>query len=200
MAYEELKPTGVTANTPKNIIFGAGTIHKGLECTDGVWNFAESLIGATQGGSKVTIKPEIKDIEADGALVKIKGLAVKTGETATMDINFLEITPELLKMSVLGTDTEGTEVIGIDGYNAIESKAKIVAGDYIENLGFIGKTLEGAPVVVIFDVALCTNGMEHEEKNKENSVLKMTFDCYADMTGDMQTLPYHIYYPTPVAG
>lgn len=200
MAYEELKPTGVTANTPKNIIFGAGTIHKGLECTAGVWNFSESLIGATQGGSKVTIKPEIKDIEADGALVKIKGLAVKTGETATMDINFLEITPELLKMSVLGTDTEGSSTVGINGYNAIESKASIVAGDYISKLGFVGKTLEGKPVIVIFDVALCTNGMEHEEKNKENSVLKMTFDCYADMTGDMQTLPYHIYYPTPVAG
>ena len=31
MAYEELKSSGITADTPKNILFGAGTIHKGLK-------------------------------------------------------------------------------------------------------------------------------------------------------------------------
>jgi len=196
-AYDELKSTGVTEDTPKNIILGAGTIHKGLEYSSGSWNFATSLIGATQGGSKISIKPELKDIEADGALVKVKGLTVKVGETATMEVNFLEITPELLKHAVLGKDTEGSSSTGILGYNAIESKLQISSGDYISNLGFIGKTLDGKPIVVIFDNALCTSGMDHEQKHKDNAVMKLVFECYADMTGDMQTLPYHIYYPTP---
>ena len=30
MAYEEIKSSGITADTPKNILFGAGTIHKGF--------------------------------------------------------------------------------------------------------------------------------------------------------------------------
>ena len=69
--------TGVSANTPKNIMFGAGTIHKGLKYTSNAWNFAASIIGATSGGSKLSIKPEITNIEVDGALVKTKGLTVR---------------------------------------------------------------------------------------------------------------------------
>ena len=44
---------GITADTPKNILFGPGTIHKGLKYTAGAsggkgsWNFNESIIGAT---------------------------------------------------------------------------------------------------------------------------------------------------------
>ena len=33
------------------------------------------MIGATSGGTKPTITPELLDIEVDGVLVKAKGLA-----------------------------------------------------------------------------------------------------------------------------
>ena len=100
MAYDELKSSGITAKTPENIMLGAGTIHKGLTFTDGKWNFEESLIGATSGGSKVSIVPEYMDIEVDGALVAVKGLKHKVGETATMEVNFVEMTPDILPMTV----------------------------------------------------------------------------------------------------
>lgn len=197
MAYEELKSSGITENTPKNIMFGAGTIHRGFKYTSNAWNFAESLIGATQGGSKLSIVPEVTNIEADGALVKVKKLAVKTGETATMEVNFLELTPEILAMVTLGQEGEATSMTG---YSEIKSKARIEEGDYVDNLAYVGKTLEGTPIIVVFDSALCTSGLELEGKNKENGVIKATFECYAELTGDLETLPYHIYYPTPVAG
>ena len=63
--------TGVTANTPQNILFGAGTIHKNLKFLDGSWNFAKSIMGATSGGSKLSIIPEVQKIEVDGALVRM---------------------------------------------------------------------------------------------------------------------------------
>lgn len=197
MAYEELKSSGITENTPKNIMFGAGTIHRGFKYEGNAWNFTESLIGATQGGSKLSIVPEVTNIEADGALVKVKKLAVKTGETATMEVNFLELTPEILAMVTLGQEGEATSMAG---YSEIKSKARIEEGDYVDNLAYVGKTLEGTPIIVIFDSALCTSGLELEGKNKENGVIKATFECYAELTGDLETLPYHIYYPTPVAG
>ena len=50
---------GITADTPKRILFGAGTIHKGLKYTSNAWNFEESLVGATNGGSKLSIVPEL---------------------------------------------------------------------------------------------------------------------------------------------
>ena len=131
MAYEELKSSGITAKTPENIMLGAGTIHKGLAFADGKWNFEESLIGATSGGSKFSIVPEFTDIEVDGALVKVKGFTVKTGETATMEVNFLEMTPELLKMCVVGDVAASTDY---EGYSEITSRARVTEGDYINVL------------------------------------------------------------------
>lgn len=183
--------TGVTTNTPKNIVFGAGTIHKGLKYTES-WNFEETIIGATSGGSKLTITPEITNIEADGALVKVKGLEVKTGEVASMEINFLELTSELLKAAVLGQDGSSTD----KDHTLIESKADIATGDYLENIAYVGKTLEGKNIIVILDNALCTSGLELEGKNKEAGVITLLFECHADLTSDLDTLPYHIYYPT----
>ena len=195
--YDEFKSSGITAKTPDTILLGAGTIHKGLEfkTESKKWNFEESLIGATSGGTKVSIKPEFKDIEVDGALVKVMGLAVKVGETATFETNLVEVTPDNIKMLCIANSGAAENV---EGYSQITSRARLVKGDYIKNLGFIGRTLDGTPVIIVFDYALCTSGFEIEGKNKENSVVKATFECYADLTPEADTLPYHIYYPTPV--
>lgn len=226
------KNSGVTANTPKNILLGAGTIHKGLELTYTLttdtalvtgkkyytrsesspdytytevaspaladistyyeydWNRATSLIGATSGGSKFTYTPELKDIEADGALVKGKGLTVKVGETATFELNFLELTPEIMKMLSLGTKVESSA--SYSGYDEIKAKAQIETGDYVENLGFIGKMATGEPIVIIMDYALCTSGLPIEGKNKDNNVSTATFECVAELSGELETLPWHI--------
>lgn len=190
--YDELKNHGVTETTPKNIMLGAGTIHKGLKFAEGEWNFAESLIGATSGGNKLTITPEITTVEVDGALVKVKGLDFKTGEVAKLETNLIEITPELLKMTVIGQLGESS----IEGYDVIESKADIEEGDYFENFGFVGKKTDGTPIIAILDNALCTSGFEGEGKNKEATVVKCTFECYQEVDADLGKLPYHIYYPT----
>ena len=46
------------------------------------------MVGATSGGSKFEIIPEVTQVEVDGALVAVAELDVKTGETASMEINF----------------------------------------------------------------------------------------------------------------
>lgn len=195
---DEIKSSGITSKTPENIMLGAGTIHKGLEFSGSAWNFEESLICATSGGSKVSIVPEFTDVEVDGALVKVKGLTVKTGEKATFEINPVELTPEVLKMAVIGDSSTSTTATG---YEEIKSRARIVEGDYIKNLAYIGRTIKGSPIIIIFDNALCTSGLELEGKNKEAAVPKFTFECVADLTPEADVLPWHIYYPsasTPV--
>lgn len=186
--------TGVTSNTPKNTFLGAGTIHKGLKYEGDKWNFEESLIGATSGGNKLSIVPEITSIEADGALVKVKELDVKQGEKALMELNMLELTEELIKKALFAKDGVSTDA----NYNLIESKADIEEGDYLENIAFVGKNMKGQNIIVILDNALCTSGLEVEGKPKEGSVVKYTFECSADLTSDLQTLPWHIYYPKAV--
>lgn len=198
---DEFKSSGITENTPKTIMLGAGTIHKGLNFTAGqsgaagTWNFEDSLICATSGGSKLSIVPEFYDIPVDGALVKVKGLTVKVGETATLEINPIELTPEVLKMALIGDEAASTTA---SGYNEITSRAIIKEGDYLTNMAYVGKTIEGKPIIIVFDYALCTSGLTLEGKNKEAAIPAFTFECFANLSPEADTLPYHIYYPTPV--
>lgn len=183
---------GITADTPKKILFGAGTIHKGLKYATNAWNFKESLVGATNGGSKVSIVPEFYDVPLDGANVVVEGLKVKTGETASMDVNFAELSEELIKAATIGKDgtSEDTK------FNLIESKADIAVGDYWENVAFVGKTLAGENIIAILENALITNGLETEGKNKESAVGTYTFTCHAASDADSyDVLPWKIYYP-----
>ena len=189
---EEFKSSGITENTPKTVMLGAGTIHKGLTFSESAWNFQESLICATSGGSKLSIVPEFYDVPVDGALVKVKGLTVKVGETATLEINPIEMKPEILNMAVIGDEKESTTATG---YMEMTSRAIINEGDYVEKLAYVGKTIEGKPIIIVFDHALCTSGLELEGKNKEAAVPKFTFECFADLSPEADTLPWHIYYP-----
>lgn len=186
---------GITADTPKRILFGAGTIHKGLKYSS-TWNFEESLVGATNGGSKLSIVPELYDVPLDGANVAVKGLKVKTGETATMEVNFAELTEDIIKAATIGKTGTATDTT----YNLIESKADIAVGDYWENVAFVGRTLEGKNIIAILENALITSGMETEGKNKESAVGTYTFACHAAADADsFDTLPWKIYYPKATA-
>ena len=187
---------GVTSNTPERILFGAGTIHKGLKYTeDSGWNFEASIVGATSGGSKLSIVPEITPIEVDGVYVNAKGLVEKTGEKASMELNLIELTPEVIKAATFAKDGESADA----DYDLIESKASIEEGDYWENIAFVGKTLKGKKIIAILDNALCTSGFEQEGKSKEGAVGKYTFESYAELDSGLDTLPWQIYYPKTTA-
>ena len=191
---------GISADTVKNIAFGAGTIHKGLKFTPGqesnpgTWNFEESCVGATKGGSSVKITPTFYSVQPDGSTVAVKNFKRKTGETATMEVNLLELTEEIIKASVVGKN--GTSKAS--DYSLIQSKDAIEEGDYWENIAFVGETLEGKNIIVILPNALCTSGLSLEGKNGEESVGKFTFECHGDVSDSLTTLPYEIYYPATV--
>ena len=165
---------------------------KGLKYEGAAWNFTDSLVGATSGGSKVSIKPEITKVEVDGVYVNTKELSIKTGGTATMEVSFIELTEDVLTAATLGKSAAATTDTR---FNLIEDKADIAVGDYWENIAFVGKTLDGRNIIAILDNALCTSGFENDNKSKQGTVGTYTFECYAGLDGDGETLPWHIYYP-----
>lgn len=182
---------GVSATTPGNILLGAGTYHKGLKFEDGKWT--GTCLGATSGGGKISITGELKDIELDGALVKVKGLTVKQGGKASAEVSFAELSGDIFKMATFFEEV----TTDAEGYTMLQDKAHITEGDYVDGFGFVGKTADGSKdIVVIFESALCTNGLELEPKNKENAVVKLTLEAVAENAGDLDTLPVKIYYPT----
>lgn len=191
--WSEFAVSGVSADTPYNIMLGAGTLYKNLTYSKENKKWSGTILGASSGGNKLSIKPEITAIEVDGVTVEAKGLSQKTGETAQIEVNMIEITKDFLKSTVIGQ--EGTSED--ERFDVIESKEHIEEGDYIENLAFVGFKTNGSPIIVLFEYAICTDGLESEHKNKEAAVVPATYKCVANLVegGTTNKLPYHIYVP-----
>lgn len=186
----------INTTTPDDILLGAGTYHKGLKWNSETSKWDGAFVGATSGGGKVTLEGEYMDIELDGALVNVKGLTVKMGGKASMEVNLAELSGDNIKMATNFKKAESD----VDGYDLYIDKPAIEEGDYVENFGFVGKTANGAKdIIVIFEQSLCKSAFELETKNKDKAVLKLVLDAYAENAGDLDTLPVKIYYPTAKA-
>lgn len=187
--------TGITANTPANIAFGAGVFFKGVAYDEKVAPTESAIlaavIGATQEGGKITITPEFFAPELDGALVAVKELQQKTGETATMEASMVEMDKELLAKSVIGALGTSTDT----KYDVITS-SHLTEGHFYEGFGYYGKLLDGRPFICIFKNALCTSGFAVETKNKENAKFTGTFTCMSDIEYGVDRLPYALFIHT----
>lgn len=188
-----LKKSGITAKTPKSLLLGAGTIYKNLAWSADTNAWSGTVFGATSGGNKFKFEPNIITIDVDGATVDTKGLTQKQGDTCQLDINLVEITPDSLKLTMIGEEVTSEAT----GFTKIRSKSVLSDEDYIDNIAFVGFTSTDDPIVIIMENALCTSGLELSGKNKENTVIPVTFKPYADFGKDasQDTLPVYIYYP-----
>lgn len=196
MAWEEFKRSGVTENTPDNILLGSGTFYKDFVFADDKSTWSGTIISATKDGGKYNYVPELYDVPVDGVLVKTKGLIEKIGETSTIETTLLEVTKENIKMMTFGQDGVSEDA----RFEVIESKDHIDESDYIENLAFVGFKKNGDPIIIKYDWAICTAGFSVETKNKEESAFPVTFECCADLkSGNTQKLPCRIYYPVATA-
>ncbi len=194
--YGFFKKNGVTAKTPKNIQLGAGTIYKNLKFSNNTW--AGSVLGATSGGNTYNITNEQRDLgsDIDGVHVKVKGLIVKQGETASLEVNLVELSQEIIEKAIIGKEDTNAN---IDGFKVIKTKAEITDEDYLENIGFVGFTAENKPIIIIMDNAICTSGLSNNPKDKDPTVSKVTFECTAKLNddgNDYDVLPVAIYMPT----
>lgn len=192
---------GMTQNTLERIWLGAGTIHKGLTLTTGTsggnaqFNFKETLLCATSGGNSLEITSTLYDVPIDGVGVKVYGGVVKTGETGTMTINALDMTPELLNHALFSDLVESQ---GAKDYLVGRTGQKIEEKHWIDKLAYVGETLKDRkPIVIVFNKAICTSGAKVDGKSFEASVLPLTFEAYrAYSDGDRMTgLNINIYYP-----
>lgn len=195
-SWDELHVSGVTADTPKQIMMNACVLYKNMTYSSETSKWSGSLMGATSGGTKFSIVPDIMQIDVDGVLVPAKGLEQKIGEKAMIETNMIEFTKEWIKATIIGK--EGTSVDST--MDVIESKPNIEDSDYIENFACVGFKTDKTPIIIVFDYAICTSGLSGEGKNKEASVTPATFECRAELTeGLTDTLPYHIYVPKAAA-
>lgn len=194
-SLKNLAKHGITKDTPSNIPLGAGTWFKNL-AFNAETGWSGTVLGATSGGSSIKITSEILDIEIDGALALAMGLAVMQGGSGEAEVNFAELNADILKMTTLGEVLSEESEHYVEGFDCIMTKNAITAGDYVENLGFVGWTADKTKaIIIIMDYALCKSGFQLDPKNKENSVVKATFTAYGDIETDLDRVPIRIYYP-----
>lgn len=184
--------SGITEGTPSKITFGAGVYFQGLPYDEKVAPTEEevmgAIIGATQEGGTLTITPEFFAPEIDGANVAIKEFQQKVGETAQLEVSFVELTADYLARTAIGQISETT-----DGEYEVITSAELRSGHYYSGFGYYGNFLDGRPLIIMFKNALCTSGFSSEAKNKTNSVFKGTFACHSDITYGTDKLPYAIF-------
>lgn len=190
-----LKSHGITSETIKKMILGAGVIYKNLKYTDGGWN--GTVLGATSGGIKFHYEAQWLDIEVDGATVLVKGVSKqKVGESATLEGQMTEITDGIL-VDALHLEKSTSED---NNYQKYVTKENISEDDYLENIAYVGKLSSGKNIIIILPNALCTEAFELEAKNAEQTTYAVKFECTADLENDtLDKLDLEIYYPTAEA-
>lgn len=187
-----LKKHGITAETIKKLILGAGVIYKNLKYTEDDWT-GEPL-GATSGGIKFNWEAQWLDVEVDGATVLVKGVSKqKVGESASIEGQMTEMTEDILvtALHLVKSTSEDTN------YVKYVSKENITEDDYLENIAYVGTLSDGKNIIIILPNALCTEAFELETKNAEQTTFAVKFECTADLQNDtLNKLDIQLYYPT----
>lgn len=191
-----LKKHGITSETIKSMILGAGAIYKNLKYVTDSKKWDGEPIGATSGGIKFNYEAQWLDVEVDGATVLIKGVSKqKVGETASLEGQMTEVTEDILvnALHLVKSTFEDTN------YVKYVSKENISEEDYLDNVAYVGTLSDGRNVIIILPNALCTEAFELETKNATQTTFSVKFECTADLENDnLNKLDIAIYYPTPV--
>lgn len=185
----------IDGSTPDQILFGAGSYHYGVTFDEGFTAITDmgTFFGCTNGGGKFAVKPNIVALEVDQSTVAREGFYVKQGEEAYIETNWTQIGGDALAKVLVADAADG------DGVKSITSRETIAAGDYFDNFTFIGKTASGKPVVICFEKALCTSGLEVDTEKGKQSSPTVRVDCVAAADSGHNKLPWHIIWPEAAA-
>ncbi len=182
---------GITADTYKRFIIDAGAVYTGF--TD----FASlgALLGATKGGSQLTIEQEVKDMEVDGARGPVIGSRRITMVKAVLTVNFIEHTLANLKRALVGS----TSAVFVIDWDAITRDLVIADADFLTDITIVGEvsgTSDG--MAIKLDNTLADGNFELTFADKEEGIVTMVFTSHfdpVDLAAGTDTEPWTIYWP-----
>ncbi len=191
-----LKKHGITTETIKKMILGAGVIYKNLKYADNEWS--GTVLGATSGGIKFSWEATWLDVEVDGATVLVKGVSKqKVGEAASIEGQMTELTEDILVTAMHLVESTSDD----SNYTKYVTKENVTEeDDYLENIAYVGTLSSGQNIIIILPNAICTEAFELETKNAEQTTYAVKFECTADLENDtLNKLDIELYYPTATA-
>jgi len=166
---------GITETTCQNYLMDAGAVYKNYV------DFSNpgDLLGASRGGNSCEIVEEIRNMTADGERYKRKGCQRIIGGSAKLTVKLVEVTAENIQLALAGSELAAGVVTG----------GQIKESDYLDNVTFVGEKSGGGGIVITLENALSTEGLKFTFNDKDEAVLEITFEAFAD---DVDEVPWTI--------
>lgn len=142
-----------------DILLGEGAVYKDYG------EVTELAFGATQGGSKVEIKREIKNVAYDGQYGLTKGLKKFIKYIPKLTINLLKMTYTTFLLGVPCTTTDGTDADGT--YKKTVLNIGWASTDVLTNVAFKGYKNDGKICLIKVKNALNIDNINLEFKGEE---------------------------------
>jgi hypothetical protein len=182
---------GITANAYKRFVIDTGAVFLNYG------EAGEALFGATRGGNTFTVETEYKDMLVDGAKGPVIGSRRITMVSASLTVNMISITADMLKKCFPGSAiTDFPATVG-KTHDSIKRSLQIALGDYITNVALIGEVTGNAtyPGVFIVKNALNDGNFEVALSDGEEAVIALTFKAHFDPS-TIDTEPWEVRFPT----
>lgn len=158
------------------------------------------ILGATLGGGTFSLRPTMRQIEADGVrgpFVDSKVIDMWDGRLST---TVKELTANNLKDALItadvSTDTGGK-------VTTIKVRTEVKSTDYIDNIVWIGERKDGALLLICLYNALNTNGCTFNFRDRNEGTLALEYQAHYDDVLDQDEAPVDIKIfdlPDPVPG
>ena len=151
-------------------------------------------IGATRGGATFTVKTELRKMPVDGSKGDVKGDKRIINVTAEMEVEFLELSPEIIRFAIPGaTTTEEPE--SMPTHTEMGRALQLALADYVGKLALIGQVSGSAEdIILVLDNALGDGNFELGMKDGDESTVKVKFTGHFD-PNDLDTEPWRVYFP-----
>ena len=160
----------ITANTPINIVVGAGDL-----------TYGGADLGATEGGARLRVEREYYTPDLDGARAEVMGTERLIRETATLEVTLAELTMLSLDYALPGADLvsdASSEIL------TAAIRACIPQSDHGDVVLTVPRCAadgtEELDIIITLYNALAEPGLEIPFMDTEDSKYTVTFKAYLD--------------------
>jgi len=182
---------GISADTYKRFVIDSGAVYTGF--TD--FTSLGTLLGATRGGSSLTIEQEIREMEVDGARGPMKGGRRFTMIKASLTVNFIEHTLAGFKRMLVGSDSATFNT----DWDAITRALVIEDADFLTDVTIVGEVSGSANAMGIKLTNVIADGnFELSFADKDEGVIAVTFTAHFDpavVGAGTDTEPWSLIWP-----
>jgi len=178
------RKTGLTKDTLHHMILDAGVIYLDYGKP------TQRKLGCTRGGSEFSVEGERRDMPFDGISGIVKGAVRYLSTKATLSTNLVEISKEIIQMTIPGSTVSAAipakdeGAVAITGENQYEISRKFTST--IPNLPFYDIALVAevsnlkTPVVCILKNSVSDGKFNISVKDGDEAVLAVTFQATVD--------------------